>query len=78
MTETSTVNIPVFGARLSIGGDNDQAAFLKGFAAGLRDFPTTFEVELQGASVHDKLSNEDRELLRHFFDLAIGEVGIKE
>ena len=77
MIQSITINNGVFGAQLSVGDDGEQAAFLKGFAGGLMDYPTTFEIELQGASVHDKLTDKERELLRHFFDLAIGEVGIK-
>jgi hypothetical protein len=77
MTSSVIINLNVAGARLAISDDGEQSTFLKGFAAGLKDYPTTYEVELQGASVHDKLTDKERELLRHFFDLAIGEVGIK-
>ena len=77
MTSSVIINLNVAGARLAISDDGEQSTFLKGFAAGLKDYQTTYEVELQGASVHDKLTDKERELLRHYFDLAIGEVGIK-
>lgn len=77
MIQSTVINVDIFGAQLAVDDDEKQAKFLKGFAAGLKDFTTTFEVEVQGANVHDRLTDKERELLRHFFDLAIGEVGIK-